>query len=162
MVQWGHWRLISPVHQWTARLYASSMGSWGGIRNEQAQWSGVKCTVNRAVSLDVDYNPAPLHLHVITYTQPVSTWPLSPLEYISYLRQSFLTSDYHVLPQTIISYPRLSFRTSDYHFLPQTIISYLRLSFLTADYHFVPQTIISYLRLSFFTSDYPTQWVSRK
>ena len=43
-------------------LPVSSMASWYGIRNEQAQWSGVICAVNRTVSLYVDYNPAPLLL----------------------------------------------------------------------------------------------------
>ena len=45
-----------------------SLGRWDGIRNEQAQWSGVICAVDRAVLLEVDYNKASssfLHLPYI-------------------------------------------------------------------------------------------------
>ena len=50
-----------------------SLGSWDGIRNRQAQWSGVICAVDRAVSLDVDYNPARLPLLHKPFN-PSETW----------------------------------------------------------------------------------------
>ena len=50
------------VDQFCAPLSSSqggcSLGSWDGIRNEQAQWSGVIYAVDRAILLDVDYNLA--------------------------------------------------------------------------------------------------------